>query len=196
MTTQKRILSGMRSTHPKLHLGNYEGALRNWVKLQGEYKMYCMVADWHALTTMSDEPAEIAFNSREVAKDFVAAGIDPEKSAVFVQSHVPEHAELHLLLSMVTPLGWLERVPTYKEKKQELKPKANLTASLAIPCCRPPTFSCTSRTGCRSARTKPRTWKSPARSAGGSTTSSAKSSLSSSASSGTCRSCPASICGR
>ncbi len=120
MTPQKRILSGMRSTGAKLHLGNYEGALRNWVKLQSDYKVFAMVADWHALTTQFDDPSKIGQNSREVAKDFVAAGIDPEKSPVFVQSHVKEHAELHLLLSMVTPLGWLERVPTYKEKQQDL----------------------------------------------------------------------------
>lgn len=111
----------MRSTNPRLHIGNYEGALRNWVELQAEgFEMFCMVADWHALTTMSEESAAVGRNSREVAKDYVAAGIDPSKSAVFVQSHVKEHAELHLLLSMITPLGWLERVPTYKEKQADL----------------------------------------------------------------------------
>jgi tryptophanyl-tRNA synthetase len=120
MTPQKRILSGMRSTGAKLHLGNYEGALRNWVKLQSDYKVFAMVADWHALTTQFDDPSKIGQNSREVAKDFIAAGIDPDKSPVFVQSHVKEHSELHLLLSMTTPLGWLERVPTYKEKQQDL----------------------------------------------------------------------------
>ncbi len=117
----KTILSGMRSTNPKLHIGNLEGALRNWVKLQAEYKMFSMVADWHALTTHFADPSHIGKNSREVAKDFVAAGIDPKRSAIFVQSHVKEHAELALLLSMVTPLGWLERVPTFKEKKEELE---------------------------------------------------------------------------
>jgi tryptophanyl-tRNA synthetase len=111
----------MRSTHPKLHLGNYEGALRNWVDLQNEgYEMYCMVADWHALTTMHEDAREASHNAREVAKDYIAAGIDPAKSAVFIQSHVKEHAELHLLLSMITPLGWLERTPTYKEKQQDI----------------------------------------------------------------------------
>lgn len=121
MSENKRILSGMRSTQSKLHIGNYEGALRNWVNLQDQgYKLYCMVADYHALTTMFEDPYEVSRNAREVAKDFVAAGIDPAKSTVFVQSHVREHAELHLLLSMVTPLGWLERVPTYKEKQQDL----------------------------------------------------------------------------
>lgn len=108
----------MQPTQPKLHLGNLEGALRNWVRLQEQYKLYCCVVDWHALTTMAEDPAKISSNSREVAKDYVAAGIDPEKSSIFIQSHVKEHAELHLLLSMVTPLGWLERVPTYKEKRE------------------------------------------------------------------------------
>lgn len=117
----KRILSGMRSTNPRLHIGNYEGALRNWVDLQNQgYEMYSMVADLHALTTMYEDAREVSANAREVAKDFIAGGIDPEKSAVFIQSHVPEHSELHLLLSMITPLGWLERVPTYKEKQQDV----------------------------------------------------------------------------
>jgi tryptophanyl-tRNA synthetase len=118
----RRILSGMRPTNPKgLHLGNYEGALRNWVDLQNAgYQMFCMVADWHALTTMSEDAQKIAAYGREVAKDFIAGGIDPERSAVFFQSDVKEHAELHLLFSMITPLGWLERVPTYKEKQQDL----------------------------------------------------------------------------
>lgn len=121
MSEQKRILSGMRSTNPRLHIGNYEGALRNWVDLQNEgYKMYCMVADLHALTTMYEDSASVSRNAREVAKDYIAAGIDPSKATVFVQSHVREHAELHLLLSMMTPLGWLERTPTYKEKQQDL----------------------------------------------------------------------------
>jgi tryptophanyl-tRNA synthetase len=111
----------MRSSNPRLHIGNYEGALRNWVDLQNEgFEMFCMVADWHALTTMYEESAAVGRNAREVAKDYVAAGIDPQKSVVFVQSHVKEHAELHLLFSMITPLGWLERVPTYKEKQADL----------------------------------------------------------------------------
>lgn len=119
--SNRRILSGMRATNPRLHLGNYEGALRNWVDLQNEgYKLFCMVADLHALTTMYEDAKLVSSNAREIAKDFVAAGIDPERSSVFIQSHVKEHAELHLLLSMITPLGWLERVPTYKEKQQDL----------------------------------------------------------------------------
>lgn len=118
MSEHKRLLSGMQPTNPKLHIGNYEGALRNWVALQDEYKLYCCVVDWHALTTMAEDPQAIASNAREVVKDYLAAGIDPDRTTVFIQSHVKEHAELHLLLSMVTPLGWLERVPTYKEKVQ------------------------------------------------------------------------------
>lgn len=121
MSANKRILGGMRSTNPKLHIGNYEGALRNWVELQDSgYEMFCMVADYHALTTMYDDAREVSRNAREVAKDYIAAGIDPERSVVFVQSHVREHAEFHLILSMITPLGWLERIPTYKEKQQDL----------------------------------------------------------------------------
>lgn len=120
MSDSRSILSGMRATNSRLHLGNYEGALRNWVKLQGEFKVYCMVADYHALTTMGEVPQDLGYNTREVAKDFISAGIDPERSPVFVQSMVPEHAELHLVFSMVTGLGKLERVPTYKEKRDEL----------------------------------------------------------------------------
>ena len=116
-----RILSGMRSSNSRLHIGNYEGALRNWVDLQNEgYHMFSMVADLHALTTMYENPSEVSRNGREVAKDFVAAGIAPARGPVFIQSHVPEHSELHLLFSMITPIGWLERVPTYKEKQDDL----------------------------------------------------------------------------
>lgn len=120
MTEKQRLLSGMQPTASKLHLGNYEGALRNWVAMQEQYKIYCCIVDWHALTTMADNPSEIASNSREVAKDYLAAGLDPNITSLFIQSDVKEHAELHLLLSMVTPLGWLERVPTYKEKKEQV----------------------------------------------------------------------------
>ncbi|MGV3615238.1 MAG: tryptophan--tRNA ligase [Fimbriimonas sp.] len=121
MSEQRRILSGMRATNPRLHIGNYEGALRNWVDLQNEgFKVFAMVADYHALTTMYESSREVSRNAREVAKDYVAAGIDPARSPIFVQSHVPEHAEFHLLLSMITPLGWLERTPTYKEKKEDM----------------------------------------------------------------------------
>jgi len=118
---RKRLLSGMQPTGTgRLHLGNLEGALRPWVKLQDEYQMFCFIADWHALTTLAEDgdPPDIAAKSREVALDYLSAGLDPERCAIFRQSHVPQHAELHLLLSMVTPVGWLERVPTYKEKRE------------------------------------------------------------------------------
>ncbi|MBS1715137.1 MAG: tryptophan--tRNA ligase [Armatimonadetes bacterium] len=120
MDGDRRILSGMRATNSRLHLGNYEGALRNWVNLQERFKVYCMVADYHALTTMGEMPPDLRYNGREVAKDYISAGIDPERSTVFLQSDVHQHAELHLIFSMVTGLGKLERVPTFKEKKDEL----------------------------------------------------------------------------
>ena len=120
--SRKRVLSGMRSTG-KLHLGNYVGALQNWVRMQDEYECFFMVADWHALTTDYAETSRIKENSLEVVLDWLAAGLDPEKSVIFIQSHVPAHAELHLLLSMITPLGWLERVPTYKEQRENIKDK-------------------------------------------------------------------------
>jgi len=112
----------MRSTG-KLHLGNYVGALQNWVRMQDEYECFFMVADWHALTTDYADTSRIKENSLEVVLDWLAAGLDPEKSVIFIQSHVPAHAELHLLFSMITPLGWLERVPTYKEQRENIKDK-------------------------------------------------------------------------
>jgi tryptophanyl-tRNA synthetase len=120
--TRKRVLSGMRSTG-KLHLGNYVGALNNWVRMQDEYQCFFEIADWHALTTDYADTSRVKENSLEVALDWLAAGLDPEKSVIFIQSHVPAHAELHLLLSMITPLGWLERVPTYKEQRENIKDK-------------------------------------------------------------------------
>ncbi|MFZ0770150.1 MAG: tryptophan--tRNA ligase [Candidatus Sulfotelmatobacter sp.] len=119
---RKRVLSGMRSTG-KLHLGNYVGALDNWVRMQDEYQCFFEVADWHALTTDYADTSLVKQNSLEVALDWLAAGLDPEKSVIFIQSHVPAHAELHLLFSMITPLGWLERVPTYKEQRENIKDK-------------------------------------------------------------------------
>jgi tryptophanyl-tRNA synthetase len=119
---RKRVLSGMRSTG-KLHLGNYVGALDNWVRMQDEYRCFFEVADWHALTTDYADTSRVKENSLEVALDWLAAGLDPEKSVIFIQSHVPAHAELHLLFSMITPLGWLERVPTYKEQRENIKDK-------------------------------------------------------------------------
>jgi tryptophanyl-tRNA synthetase len=119
---RKRVLSGMRSTG-KLHLGNYVGALNNWVHMQDEYECFFCVVDWHALTTDYADTSQVKQNSVEVALDWLAAGLDPERSVIFIQSHVPAHAELHLLLSMITPLGWLERVPTYKEQRENIKDK-------------------------------------------------------------------------
>jgi tryptophanyl-tRNA synthetase len=117
-----RVLSGMRSTG-KLHLGNYVGALDNWVRMQDEYECFFEVADWHALTTDYADTSRVKQNSLEVALDWLAAGLDPGKSVIFIQSHVPAHAELHLLFSMITPLGWLERVPSYKEQQENIKGK-------------------------------------------------------------------------
>lgn len=115
-----RVLSGMRPTG-QLHLGNYLGALRNWVELQYQHECYFFVADWHALTTGYDDTSKIPEHTHQMAIDWLAAGLNPGVATLFVQSHVPEHAELHLLLSMITPLGWLERVPTYKDQQEELK---------------------------------------------------------------------------
>jgi tryptophanyl-tRNA synthetase len=117
---KERVLSGMQSSG-KVHLGNLIGALNNWVKLQDRYDCYYFVADWHSLTTGYADPSTIKESTRDLLVNFLAAGLDPEKCTIFIQSKVLEHAELHLLLSMITPVGWLERVPTYKEKQQELK---------------------------------------------------------------------------
>lgn len=119
---QSRVLSGMRPTG-KLHLGNYVGALKNWVELQRTHKCFFFVADWHALTTDYDDTARLQGNTMEVVLDYLGAGLDPEKCTIFVQSHVLQHAELHLLFSMITPLGWLERVPSYKEQQQQMPDK-------------------------------------------------------------------------
>ena len=119
---RKRVVSGMRSTG-KLHLGNYVGALQNWVAMQDEYECFFFVADWHALTTDYADTSQVKQNSIEVLLDWLAAGLDPERCTMFIQSHVPQHAELHLLLSMITPLGWLERVPTYKEQRENIAEK-------------------------------------------------------------------------
>ena len=118
----RRVLSGMRPTGP-LHLGNFHGALRNWVELQYQYECYFFIADWHALTTGYEDTTHLQEYIRDVLIDWLAAGLNPGVATLFIQSHVPEHAELHLLLSMITPLGWLERVPTYKDQQAELKEK-------------------------------------------------------------------------
>ena len=117
-----RVLSGMRPTG-SLHLGHYHGVLRNWVQLQHEYECYFFVADWHALTTHYDSPEVIERNVWAMVIDCLAAAAYPGKATLFIQSHLPEHAELHLLLSMITPLGWLERVPTYKDQQEKLTDK-------------------------------------------------------------------------
>jgi tryptophanyl-tRNA synthetase len=117
-----RVLSGMRPTG-LLHLGHYHGVLKNWLRLQNEYPCLFFVADWHALTTHYDAPEAIEANARDMVIDWLAAGIDPAQATLFVQSRVIEHAELHLLLSMMTPLGWLERVPTYKDQQEKLTSK-------------------------------------------------------------------------
>jgi len=118
----RRVLSGMRPTG-KLHIGHYVGALQNWVRLQHNYECFFFVADWHALTTDYADTSRVKDNIFEMVFDWLAAGLAPERATIFIQSHVPQHAELHLLLSMMTPLGWLERVPTYKDQKEQLREK-------------------------------------------------------------------------
>lgn len=119
MTTKKRIFSAVRPTG-KLHWGNYFGALKNWVELQDTYECFYFVADWHALTTGYEHPEEIKPAVFDVLKDLLAAGLNPKKSIIGIQSFVPEHSELHLLLSMITPLGWLERIPSFKDMQAQL----------------------------------------------------------------------------
>jgi len=119
MATRKRVLSGMRATG-RLHLGHWVGALQNWVKLQDQYQCFFFVADWHALTTDYADTSALTENIFQMVTDWLAAGLDPEKSTLFLQSRVLEHAELHLLFSMITPLGWLERVPSYKEQREQI----------------------------------------------------------------------------
>ena len=120
MSDRRIVLSGMRSTG-RLHLGHYFGTIKNWLDLQEKHECFFFAADWHALTSEYADPSQVAGNTIDAFADWLAAGIDPERSTVFVQSMVPEHAELHLLLSMITPLGWLERVPTYKDQIREIE---------------------------------------------------------------------------
>ncbi len=122
MTERKRILSGMRPTG-RLHIGNLHGALDNWVQLQSQYDCFYFVADWHALTTDYASPGQIQANTWDMVLDWLAAGLDPERCTLFIQSSVKEHAELYLLLAMITPLPWLERNPTYKEQQQQITQK-------------------------------------------------------------------------
>jgi tryptophanyl-tRNA synthetase len=121
-SSNKRVVSGMRASG-NLHLGHYHGVLKNWVKLQHQYDCFFFVADWHGLTTHYDEPGRIEGYLWDMVVDWLACGVNPSLSKVFIQSWVPEHAELHLLLSMITPLGWLERVPSYKEQQEKLHEK-------------------------------------------------------------------------
>jgi tryptophanyl-tRNA synthetase len=116
----KRVLSGMRPTG-QLHLGHYHGVLKNWVKLQHEYECFFFVADWHALTTSYEDTGVISDTVYDLVVDWLSVGINPGEATLFIQSRVPEHAELHLLLSMITPISWLERVPTYKDQQEKLK---------------------------------------------------------------------------
>jgi tryptophanyl-tRNA synthetase len=120
MAKQKIVVSGMRPTG-RLHLGHYFGVLKNWLELQDKYRCFFFVADWHALTTEYQNPRVIRETVHEIVLDWLAVGLDPKKCTLFLQSRVPEHAELHLLLSMITPISWLERVPSYKELKNELQ---------------------------------------------------------------------------
>jgi tryptophanyl-tRNA synthetase len=122
IASRPRVLSGMRPTG-RLHLGNYMGALYNWVKLQDQYDCYFFIADYHALTTEYADPSRLKQDVYEIALDFLAGGLDPAKCTIFIQSHVPQHAELHLTLSMITPVSWLERVPTYKDQQEQLREK-------------------------------------------------------------------------
>ncbi|MET0918869.1 MAG: tryptophan--tRNA ligase, partial [Burkholderiales bacterium] len=117
-----RVLSGMRPTGT-LHLGHYHGVLKKWVALQHEYQCLFFVADWHALTTHYESPEIIGKSVWDMVIDWLAAGVDPAQATLFIQSRVPEHAELHLLMSMITPLSWLERVPTYKDQQEKLADK-------------------------------------------------------------------------
>ncbi|MAM70708.1 MAG: tryptophan--tRNA ligase [Gammaproteobacteria bacterium] len=120
--SQRRVLSGMRPTG-RLHLGHYHGVIKNWLQLQHEYECFLFVADWHALTTNYDEPGSIEGDVWDLVIDWLATGVNPNAATLFIQSRVPEHAELHLLLSMMTPLGWLERVPSYKDMQENLREK-------------------------------------------------------------------------
>lgn len=122
MTQKKRILSGMRPTGP-LHLGNYHGALANWIRMQDDYDCFFFIADWHALTSDYEDTTKLSDYVKNMMIDWLSAGLDPERSTLFVQSHIKEHAELYLILSMITPVPWLERNPTYKDQIVQLDGK-------------------------------------------------------------------------
>ena len=122
ISQNNRVLSGMRPTG-LLHLGHYHGVLKNWIELQHSYECFYFVADWHALTTHYEDPSIIHESTRDMVIDWLAAGVNPGSATLFIQSRIPEHAELHTLLSMITPLGWLERVPSYKDQQEKIKDK-------------------------------------------------------------------------
>ena len=122
ISLNRRVLSGMRPTG-SLHLGHYHGVLKNWINLQHEYECFFFVADWHALTTNYEDTSQISASASQMVVDWLSVGINPGEATLFVQSRVPEHAELHLLLSMITPVSWLERVPSYKDQQDKLKEK-------------------------------------------------------------------------
>ena len=147
----KTIVSGIRPTG-RLHLKHWHSALKNWVRLQQEYRCFFFVADWHALTTDYASPQGIQHSTLEMVMDWLSVGLDPNRCVIFRQSRVKEHAELHLLLSMITPVPWLERNPTYKEQLASWRGRIyRRMASLAIPSFRRPISSCTKPTRCLSA---------------------------------------------
>jgi tryptophanyl-tRNA synthetase len=134
MSKRKRILSGNRPTG-LLHLGNYVGALKNWVELQDQYECFFMIADWHALTSDYADPAQLETNTAEMILDWLSVGLDPQRSTLFIQSKVKQHAELSLLLSFITPLPWLERCPTYKDQISQGSGVMKLRSKLSSACC-------------------------------------------------------------
>ena len=157
MTGRRRVVSGMRPTG-RLHLGHLVGALGNWVPMQADYDCFYFVADWHALTSDYAETGQLTSYAYENVADWIGAGLDPEKSTFFVQSLVPEHAELYLLLSMVVPVPWLERVPTYKEQQENLKEKdLSSIGFLGYPLLQTADVTMYDATSCRWARIKSRT---------------------------------------
>ena len=154
VNSQQRVLSGMRPTG-RLHLGHYHGVLQNWIKLQHEYECFFFVADWHALTTHYGDATLFEDNVIEMVIDWLSVGVNPGSAALFVQSKVPEHAELHLLLSMITPMGWLERVPSYKDQQQNFRKKSLIPTDFSgTRCFRLQIFSSTGRVMCLWALTR------------------------------------------
>ena len=179
-TQKKRLLSGMQPTGGgQLHLGNLEGALRPWVRLQDQYEMFCFIADWHSLTTVAEQKPDIHMPRRSRPPSIISRRVwTPAKCAIFRQSDVKEHAELHLLLSMTTPVGWLERVPTYKVKRELVQEHDEQVSYglLGYPVLQSADIVLYRAILSPSGATRPPIWRSPARSPGASTASSAKTS--------------------